>query len=190
MMDFHLPDGWWSHRLSLLSSNIVTCFWFVVVCVLVMTAANNILTFLVFVPIITITRHNEQTSPIRSNPHAPSLQRYSHRGRQFIVDCCVLSQHGSHLRPRPHPSLPDEPSLQPGYCYCCCCLLAPLLWLLLPPCPAAVATAATAAVATSPDCCRYCCCCCLRAQLLRLLLLLAISCAQYCVRWACYQKKF
>ena len=134
-----------------------------------MTAANNILTFLVFVPIITITRHNEQTSPIRSNPHAPSLQRYSHRGRQFIVDCCVLSQHGSHLRPRPHPSLLDEPSYSPAAaaaaasspgCCDCCCFLARLLLL---PRPTVVATAAAA---TSP----HCCCCCLLARLLLLLL--------------------
>jgi len=130
MMDFHLPDGRTISpyypplsspvfgSLLCVSSSIGGC----------LMPSNNILKFLVIVPII--TRHNEQTSPIRSNPRAPSLQRHSHCGRQFIVDCCVLSLNGSHLRPRPHPSLLDEPSLQPCCC-CCCCLLARHLRLLL-----------------------------------------------------------
>jgi hypothetical protein len=129
--------------------------------------SNNILKNLVIVPII--TRHNEQTSPIRSNPHAPSLQCHSHCGRQFIVDCCVLSLNGSHLRPRPHPSLLDEPSLQPGCCCGCCCFLARLLLLLLLLLPRPTVAAATAAAASSPHCC---CCFCLLARLLLLLLLL------------------
>jgi len=125
----------------------------------------------VFVSII--TQHNEQTSPIRSNPHTPSLQRHSHCGRQFIVDCCVLSLNGSHLRPRPHPSLLDEPSYSPaaaaaaasspGCCGCCCFLarLLSLLLLLLPPRPTA------AAAASSPDCCGCCCCSQYRGTILR-----------------------
>ena len=118
--------------------------------------SNNTKFFLVIVPII--TRHNEQTSPIRSNPRAPSPQRHSHCGRQFIVDCCVLSLNlnGSHLRPRPHPSLLDEPSLQPG---CCCCgLLARLMLLLLLLLPRPFVAATTAAAASSPDSCGCCCC--------------------------------
>ena len=106
-------------------------------CVLIggrLMPSNNILNFLVFVPII--TRHNEQTSPIRSNPRAPSLQRHSHCGRQFIVDCCLLSLNGSHPRPRPYPSLLDAPSLQVNQLLCHQALL-----LLLPPRPAAAAAA-------------------------------------------------
>jgi hypothetical protein len=36
--------------------------------------------------------------PTRSNPHAPPLQDPFYRGRQLLVDCCVLPINGSHLR--------------------------------------------------------------------------------------------
>ena len=184
-MDFHLPDG---RTISPYCPPLSSPVFGLLLCVSSsiggrLMPSNNILKFWCLFQSSpnTMSKH-----PQRSNPRTPSLQSHSHCGRQFIFDCCVLSLNGSHLRPRPHPSLLDEPSLQPGCCccccgllarllrllllprpaavasspdcccYCCCCHLAPLL-LLLPPCPAAVATAA---VATSPDCCRYCCCCC------------------------------
>ena len=147
-MDFHLPDAD-GRTISPYYPPLSSPVFGSLLCVSsslggCLMPSNNILKFLVIVPII--TRHNEQTSPIRSNPHTPSLQRHSHCGRQFIVDCCVLSLNGSHLRPRPHPSLLDEPSLQPGCCcYCCCCYLARLLPLLLLLLPSRLTAAAAAA---------------------------------------------
>ena len=155
-MDFHLPDGrtispYYPPLSSPVFGSLFCVSWLIGGRLM---PSNNILKNLVIVPII--TRHNEQTSPIRSNPHAPSLQCHSHCGRQFIVDCCVLSLNGSHLRPRLHPSLLDEPSLQPGCCCGCCCFLARLLLLLLLLLPRPTVAAATAA-ASSPDSCGCCC---------------------------------
>ena len=179
MMDFHLPDG---RTISPYYPPLSSPVFGLLLCVSSsiggrLMPSNNILKFWCLFQSSpnTMSKH-----PQRSNPRTPSLQSHSHCGRQFIFDCCVLSLNGSHLRPRPHPSLLDEPSLQPGCC-CCCGLLARLLRLLLLPRPAAAAAAAS-----SPGCCcllaPLCCCCCLLARLLRLLLLLAISCARYCVR--------
>jgi len=177
-MDFHLPDG---RTISPYYPPLSSPVFGLLLCVSSsiggrLMPSNNILKFWCLFQSSpnTMSKH-----PQRSNPRTPSLQSHSHCGRQFIFDCCVLSLNGSHLRPRPHPSLLDEPSLQPGCC-CCCGLLARLLRLLLLPRPAAAAAAAS-----SPGCCcllaPLCCCCCLLARLLRLLLLLAISCARYCV---------
>ncbi len=43
--------------------------------------------------------------PTRSTPAAPPLIYPIYRGRQPLVGCCVLLLNGSHLRPRPRPSL-------------------------------------------------------------------------------------
>ena len=154
-MDFHLPDG---RTISPYYPPLSSPVFGLLLCVSSsiggrLMPSNNILKFWCLFQSSpnTMSKH-----PQRSNPRTPSLQSHSHCGRQFIFDCCVLSLNGSHLRPRPHPSLLDEPSLQPGCC-CCCGLLARLLLLPRP-----------AAAASSP----HCCCCCLLARLLLLLLLL------------------
>jgi len=46
-----------------------------------------------------------QRPPTRSKPHAPPLRHPFHRGRNLLVDCCILSLNSGHLRPRPRPSL-------------------------------------------------------------------------------------
>ncbi len=43
--------------------------------------------------------------PTRYNSHAPPLQHPSKRGRQLLVDCCLSSLNGSHLRPESGVSL-------------------------------------------------------------------------------------
>jgi hypothetical protein len=43
--------------------------------------------------------------PTRYNFHAPPLQHPSERGRQLLVDCCLSSSNGGHLRPEPDVSL-------------------------------------------------------------------------------------
>jgi hypothetical protein len=43
--------------------------------------------------------------PTRYNSHAPPLQHPSNCGHQLLVDCCLLSLNGSHLRPEPGVSL-------------------------------------------------------------------------------------
>ncbi len=40
--------------------------------------------------------------PIRSNPHTPPLKHPFYRGRQLLVDCCLLLINGGHLRPTHH----------------------------------------------------------------------------------------
>jgi hypothetical protein len=48
-----------------------------------------------------IGRHH----PTHYNSHAPPLQYPSERGRQLLVDCCLSSLNGGHLRPEPGVSL-------------------------------------------------------------------------------------
>jgi hypothetical protein len=43
--------------------------------------------------------------PTRYNSHAPPLQHPSERGRQLLVDCCLSSLNGGHLRLEPGVSL-------------------------------------------------------------------------------------
>ncbi len=43
--------------------------------------------------------------PTRYNSHAPPLQHPSERGHQLLVDCCLSSLNGGHLRPEPSISL-------------------------------------------------------------------------------------
>ncbi len=43
--------------------------------------------------------------PTRYNSHSPPLQHPSERGRQLLVDCCLSSSNGGHLRPEPGVSL-------------------------------------------------------------------------------------
>ncbi len=43
--------------------------------------------------------------PTRYNSHVPPLQHPSERGRQLLVDCCLSSSNGGHLRPEPGVSL-------------------------------------------------------------------------------------
>ena len=167
-MDFHLPDG---RTISPYCPPLSSPVFGSLLCVSSsiggrLMPSNNILKFWCLFQSSpnTMSKH-----PQRSNPRTPSLQSHSHCGRQFIFDCCVLSLNGSHLRPRPHPSLLDEPSYSPAAaaaaasspgCCGCCCFLARLLRLLLLPRPAAAASSphSAAAAASSPDCCGCCCC--------------------------------
>ncbi len=43
--------------------------------------------------------------PTFYNSHAPPLQHPSEQGRQLLVDCCLSSLNGGHLRPEPGVSL-------------------------------------------------------------------------------------
>ncbi len=43
--------------------------------------------------------------PTHYNSHAPPLQHPYERGRQLLVDCCLSSLNGDHLRPEPGVSL-------------------------------------------------------------------------------------
>jgi hypothetical protein len=160
--------------------------------------SNNILKFLVFVPII--TWHNEQTSPISSNPCAFSPTSLPLRPPIHSWLLCVVAKWQPPkakapsisswwafitarlllLRPPCLAAAAAAASLPGCCCYCCCCYLArllPLLLQLLPPCPTAVAAAAS-----SLDCCGCCCCLQYRAH--------DIAFGEL-VRWSVwYRKKF
>ena len=133
-MDFHLPDGrtispYYPPLLSPIFG------WLLCVSSLIggcLMPSNNI--FIIFGFCSNHHLHyDEITSPILSNPHAPSLQRHSHCGRQFIVDCCLLSLNGSHLVKANAPSISSR------------CAFITSKPVVAPPSPAAAAS--------SPGCC-------------------------------------
>jgi hypothetical protein len=105
-MDVHppaLPQQ--SPLLFLLSSIIGACFWLVVECKFINRRPPKVTVYFLFdicfasnlsPPTI------ERCPPTRSNPCAPPLQHPFYRGRQLLVDFCVLLINGGHLRPMHH----------------------------------------------------------------------------------------
>ncbi len=105
-MDLHppvLPQR--SPLLSLLSSIIGACFWLVVVCKLIDQQPPKVTVYFLFEVFFALNLSPPtigRRPPTRSNPPAPPLQHPFYRGRQLLVDCCVLPINGGHLRPMHH----------------------------------------------------------------------------------------
>ncbi len=101
MMDLHPPAlPRWSPLLSLLSSIIGACFWLVVVCNFIDQQPPKITVYYFFDIFLSSPPTIGRRPPTRSNPCAPPLQHPFYRGRQLLVDCCVLPINGGHLRPQ------------------------------------------------------------------------------------------
>jgi hypothetical protein len=90
----------WSPLLSLCSSIIGACFWLVVVCKFNRRPPKVTVYFLfdIFFASNLLPPTIGRCPPTHSNPRAPPLQHPFYRGRQLLVDCCVLPINGGHLR--------------------------------------------------------------------------------------------
>ncbi len=102
-MDLHPPAlHWWPPILSLLSSVIRTCFWLVVVCKFIDRRPPKVTVYfyLKFFALNSLPPTIGHHPPTCSNPRVPPLQHPFYRGRQLLVDCCVLPINGGHLSPQ------------------------------------------------------------------------------------------
>jgi hypothetical protein len=108
-MDLHppaLPRR--SPLLFLLSSINGACFWLVVVWKFIDRQPPKVTVYFlfdIFFALNSLPPTIGCRTPTRSNPCVPPLQHPFYRGRQLLVDCCVLPINGGHLRPMHHFSL-------------------------------------------------------------------------------------
>jgi hypothetical protein len=105
-MDLHPPAfPQCSPLLSLLSSIISACFWLVVVCKFIDRRPPKVTVYFLFNIFLRQIHHLQRLDP--ALPHVPTPTRLLsnipfYRGRQLLVDCCVLPINGGHLRPTHH----------------------------------------------------------------------------------------